>query len=301
MALSELAPGPMESLGQILAEAGDPAPLPQVVMRVGQLTADPKATTAGLERLIGIDPALAVRVLALANSPYYSLTGQISSLHEAVVFLGNNTLRDMAAAITDFNHFLGRGDIPALARRSLWRHAVDTAQCARIIAGTLPAAAREAVGGDQAYTAGLLHDIGKLAIEHCRHALFVSLMHMAELQHVRYHEIESEVMPFGHAQIGAAQARHWDLPPSLCEAIAFHHTPMAASLCPKLTATVCLANEIAHYLEQERADDKDAALAALQETCHEALLPLRLRPERLETMVRACRAERDQGQSALAF
>lgn len=301
MPLPDLAPGPLESLGQILAECGDPSPLPQVVLRIGQLTADPKVTSADLERLIGIDPALAARVLALANSSYYSLPCQISSLHEAVVFLGIKTLRNLATTITGFNQFLGRGDPPALARRALWRHSVDTAQCARIITASLPAAAREMVGSDQAYTAGLLHDIGKLALDHCRHALFVSLMQMARVQHVRYSDIEAEVMPFGHAQIGAAQARHWNLPPSLCEAIAFHHTPRAAALCPKLTAAVSLANEIAHFLEDTPAGDYAAAEYALVDTCREAMVPLRIREEAMEGIVRTCRAEMEQGLSALAY
>ncbi len=300
MALPDIAPGPLESLGQILAESGDPAPLPQVIFRLGQMTADPKATAADLERLIGIDPALAARVLALANSHYYGLSGRISSLHEAVVFLGFKTLRDMTGTITGFNQFLGRGDTPALARRTLWRHSVDTAQCARIIAGGLPAAARDVVSGDQAYTAGLLHDIGKLALDHCRHALFVSLMQMAQVQHVRYHEIETEVMPVGHSQIGAAQAQHWNLPPELCEAIAFHHTPRAAALCPKLTATVCLANEIAHFLEEPNREHA-AGEATLLASCQEAMLPLRIKPEGLKGILRTCRAETEQGLSALAL
>ena len=290
----------MESLAQILEECGDPAPLPQVVFRLGQITANPKSTPADLERLIGIDPALAARTLALANSNYYSLPGRISSLHEAVVFLGIKTLQDMAAAITGFNQFLGRSDAPALARRALWRHSVDTAQCARIIVCALPAATRESVGSDQAHTAGLLHDIGKLAQDHSRHALFVSLMQMARVQHVRYHILEAEMMPFGHAHIGAAQARQWNLPPTLCEAIAFHHTPRAAALCPKLTAAVCLANEIAHFLEDTSVGEESSARDALLETCREAMFPLRIKPEALAGLVRACRAEVEQSLSALA-
>jgi len=294
-------PSMLDSLEQILAESGDPLPLPQVVFRIGQLTANPKATAVDLERLIGIDPALAARVLALANSNYYSLAGQISSLHEAVVFLGIKTLRDMAAAITGFNQFLGRGDAPALARRSLWRHSVDTAQCARIVIGALPAAARETVGVDQAYTAGLLHDIGKLALDHCRHGLFVSLMQMARVQNVRYHVIEAEVMPIGHAQIGASQAQGWNLPPTLCESIAYHHTPRAATLSPKLTAAVALANEIAHFLEDTPSGDAPVTLEDLLASCRESMLPLRIRPEALEGIVLTCRSEMEQGLSALAF
>ena len=96
------------SLEDILSGDNDLAALPQVVMRVIDLTADPKATPADLERVIGSDQALAARLLTLANSSYYGLPRRISSLREAVVFLGFKTLRNMAMTITTFNLFLGR-------------------------------------------------------------------------------------------------------------------------------------------------------------------------------------------------
>ena len=253
--MPDLAFNPLDNLEQIIAGASDLAALPQVVMRVLDLTVDPKATSADLERIIGLDQALAAKVLALANSAYYGLPRRISTLREAIVFLGVKTLRNQAATITTFNLFLGRSDTPALARRALWRHSVDTAQCARVITSLLHPAAQEAVGCEQAYTCGLLHDIGKLALDRSRHALFVSIYEMAHVQHVRFHEIEGEVLPYTHAQIGGALATRWDLPPILCEAIAYHHTPRAAELNPKLTAAICLANEVAHFLEDARAEE----------------------------------------------
>ena len=301
ISLPDLAPGPMESLEQIVAGANDLAALPQVVMRVLDLTSDSKTTAADLEKIIGMDQALAVKILALANSSYYGMPRQISSLREAAVFLGNKTIRNMAMTITTFNQFLGRGDTPALARRALWRHSVDTAQCARVITGLLNHSAQEAVGADQAYTGGLLHDVGKMALDRSRHGLFVSMTHLAQAQHVRFHEIEQEALPFGHGQIGGALAARWDLPPALCEAITFHHTPRAASLNPKLTATISLANEMAHCLEDAAGEEKDEARTHLLEACREAAIPLRVSEDCLQAMARACRAEMNRGLTGLAF
>ena len=292
---------PLEDLEQIIAGANDLAALPQVVMRVLDMTADSKATPADLERIIGLDQALAAKILALANSAYYGLPRRISTLREAIVFLGVKTLRNLAATITTFNLFLGRSDTPALARRALWRHSVDTAQCARVITSLLHPAAQETVGCDQAYTCGLLHDIGKMALDRSRHALFVSIYEMSHVQHVRFHEIEGEVLPYTHAQIGGALATRWNLPPILCEAIAFHHTPRAASLNPKLTAAICLANEVAHFLDAAPIDEDAPAWAALHQGCQEAVIPLRVSEESLHAMTRACRAELNKGLSGLAF
>ena len=292
---------PLDSLEKILDGAKDLAALPQVVMRVLDLTNDPKATAHDLEKIIALDQALAAKILTLANSSYYGLPRRVSTLREAVVFLGFKTLRNLAMTITTFNMFLGRSDTPALARRSLWRHSVDTAQCARVIVGQLPAPTQEAVGADQAYTCGLLHDVGKMALDQSRHALFVAITKIADTHRVRYSRIEAEVLAFSHGQIGAALATRWNLPPMLCEAIAFHHTPRAAEMNPKLTATVCLANEVAHFLESGPHPDEAAAQAALHESCREAMFPLRVTEDGLHAMTRACRAEIDKGLSALTF
>ena len=295
-------PNPLNSLEDILNGASDLAALPQVVMRVMDLTLDPKATAQDLEKIIALDQALAAKMLALANSSYYGLPRRISTLREAVVFLGFKTLRNMAMTITTFNLFLGRSDTPALARRALWRHSVDAAQCARVITALLPPVTQEAVGADQAYTCGLLHDVGKMALDRSRHALFVSMTEIARTHKTRFSRIECEVLPFTHGQIGASLAARWNLPPMLCEAIAYHHTPRAAELNPKLTATVCLANEMAHHLESVPPDgEEEAAWAVMLAACQEAMFPLRVSEDGLRAMVRSCRAELDKGLSAQAF
>jgi len=291
---------PLDSLDQILADAGELAALPQVVMRVLDLTSDANATAADLEKVIGLDQALAARILALANSAYYGMPRNVSTLHEAVVFLGFKTLRNLAMTITTFNLFLGKSDTPALARRALWRHSVDAAQCARVITHRLSGPAQEAVGAEQAYTCGLLHDIGKMALDRSRHALFVSLTEVARAHHVRFWEIEAEVMPFSHAQIGATLTERWNLPPQICEAIAFHHTPRAASLNPRLTAVTALASEMAHFLEASHGDDPHA-WEALHQACAESTLPLRVSDGCLHAMARACRDELGKGLSTLAL
>lgn len=292
---------PMDTLEQIVAGASDLATLPQIVLRVISLTDDPNVTTTELEKLIAMDQALAVKILALANSSYYGLPRRVSSLREAVVFLGFRTLREMATTLSTSSLFLGRGDVPALARRALWRHSVDAALCARVVAGLLSPDVRQAVGTEQAYTAALLHDIGKAALDRSRHALFVALVRMAELHRVRYSVIEAEAMLFTHGQIGATMATRWNLPAPLVEAIAYHHTPGAATLNPKLTATVCLANEISRFLENAPLFPTPDALALLHQTCRDALMPLRVSEEGFQSMVHACRVELAKGLSGMGI
>lgn len=296
------APCVSTSLEEILNDAADLAALPQVVLRVMDLTTDPKATATDLEKVIGMDQALAAKILTLANSSYYGLPRQITTLREAVVFLGFKTVRTLAMTITTFNLFLGRSDTASLARRSVWRHSMDTAQCARVITSLLHPTAQEAVGADQAYTCALLHDVGKIALDRSRHALFLAVMELTRTRGVRYSVIEAQVLPFSHGQIGSALAARWNFPATLCEAIAFHHTPRAAELNPKLTAVIFLANEVTHFLEASASPpDEEAARAALHEACREVMFPLRVTEDSLDAMTRACRAEIDKGLSALSF
>jgi len=301
MTMLASASNPLDILEEIVSSGTEFAALPQIVMRVIDLTTDPKATAAELEKVIGLDQALAARILTLANSSYYGLPRRVSSLREAVVFLGFKTLRNMAMTITSFNLFLGRSDTDSLARRDIWRHSVDTAQCTRIITSLLHPVTQEVVGVDQAYTCGLLHDIGKMALDRSRHKLFVTLTQSAQDRGMRFYQVEEEAMPFSHGQIGARLATRWNLPPMLCEAIAFHHTPRAAELNPKLTATICLANEMAHFLRNAPGADAAEANTKLHEACREAMVPLRVSEDALHAMTRACRAELDKGLSALAF
>ncbi len=285
-------------LEDILSGGNELGALPQVVMRVIDLTADPKATAADLDRVIGMDQALAARLLALANSSYYGLPCRISSLREAVVFLGFKTVRNMAMTITTFNLFLGRSDTESLARRAVWRHSVDTAQCAKAITGLLPPPLQEEIGADQAYTVALLHDIGKLAMDQSRHALFAAIMAMADAKNLRFSQVEAQALPFHHGEVGAGLAALWNLPPVICEAILFHHAPRCAELNPRLAAAVYLANEMVHFLQDAPLQTE---FSVLQAACADAVIPLRISDTGLQGMMRACRTELDKGLSGMAF
>lgn len=284
------------TIEELLAGTPELAALPQVVMRVIDLTAKPNSTAAELERAISLDQALATKILALANSSYYGLPRRLSSLKEAVVFLGFKAVRNLAMAITTFAIFMGKADSLSLARRSLWRHSLDTAQCARVISTRLPAHVHESFVTDEAFTCGLLHDIGKMVIDSGRHDLYLRILEWSSAQKQRFHEVEAEILPFGHSLVGAELGGRWNLPPMLCEAIAFHHTPQAAELNPRLTAVVALANEIAHYLESGAVDEAD-----LRARAEAPMVPLRLNAESLLPLATACKAELDKGLSHCSF
>jgi len=282
----------ISSIDQLLDAACDIAALPQVVMRVINLTMESKTTAAELERAIGTDQALAAKMLTLANSSYYGLPRRISSLREAVIFLGFKTVRQIAMAVTTFNVFLGKADTLSLSRRALWRHSLDTAQCARLVSTRLHASDREKFGSEEAFTGGLLHDIGKMAMDQYLHTPYLMAMTQAAEGNIRFADVEQYVLPFTHSAAGAALAERWNLPPALCECIACHHAPRAAQINMSLTATICLANEITHALND--GCDRLKAAEVLEER-------LRMNADELQAAAALCRIELDKGLCLLSF
>ncbi|MDM7461390.1 MAG: HDOD domain-containing protein [bacterium] len=194
-------------------------PLPRVVMRLVELLESDTATTEQIEAVIVADPVMCGRVLQVANSAYYGLARQVSTVQHALLVLGSRTVRGIALSVAAVDAFRAHRSVSA-AERDLWRHAFSTALCARGIALTL----RWGVSlAEDAYIVGLLHDIGALFLRTRYRALYQPLMAIAN----ETERLEREVQIFGcdHADVGAMIADHWRLPERIVQAIAHHHAP----------------------------------------------------------------------------
>ncbi|MGE5380440.1 MAG: HDOD domain-containing protein [Methylocystaceae bacterium] len=222
---------------QVVAQVQDLPTLPAVATEVIKLTDDPNATAQDINRVVGKDQGLTAKVLKLANSAYYGFPRRISTITEATVLLGFQTLRSivMAASVSDMlsreveGYSLGSGE--------LWRHSQATAMGARLLARQCkyPAA-------DVAYTAGLLHDIGKVILNHYLKESYDQVLEMVTNEGIPFMEAETTILGFNHAEVGARVGEKWNLPLPLVEAIANHHSPHLATIDPRLTAVVHLAD-----------------------------------------------------------
>mgnify|MGYP000365601377 CR=1 FL=1 len=265
----------------ILQKVKELAVLPQVVHQVLELTNNPNATARDLERVISIDQGMSVRVLNTVNSAYYGLPRKIASIKDAVVLLGFKTIRNLAMTASMFDLFVGKTDRQNLRRGKWWRHSIDTGLCARLIASQV-----DGVSPDEAYTAGLLHDIGKPLLDRYGGAPYEQV---EDLMNQGMPELEAEREVFGcdHAEVGREISLHWGFPEKLVEAIGEHH---AETLRPwqdtRLVAVVILANQLAHLLRQPHPpDDWWFSLPAwLMEALH-------LTSQRLHSLQLGCEAE----------
>jgi HD-like signal output (HDOD) protein len=266
---------------QVVQSIGELAVLPQVVMKVLDMTSNTRATTQELEDVIGQDQALTSKVLTLANSSYYGLPRRVSSLREAVMFLGFRVVRNIAMTASCYNIFIGKSDSQSLLKRRIWKHSVDTSLLTRLVCAYAPD-----VVPDEAFAAGLLHDIGKTVLEQYYPQAMLQVVQTAERLGIRHHEAEEQILGFNHADVGLALAIQWNLPIALGEALGYHHCISAASAAPRLVAVVAVASEVSNMLEDGAGDEQWEMYVR-----EDALQTLGISTQQMEALLQGCRVE----------
>lgn len=226
-------------LDALLRQVRNLPALPAAVMRVMQLTDDPKASAADIARAMTSDQALAVRVLKLANSAFYGASRRIATVSEAVVILGMRTTRNLVMA-TGCQEMLETNVAGyAMPRGALWRHSLACGSAAQALAIRAKYRATE-----EAFVAGLLHDIGKVVLNTYLKEQFVRVLIRAAGSNMPYVEAEQEILGFDHAEAGARLLERWNLPSSLVVAVRYHHAPMQAEPVSLLPCIVHVADAI---------------------------------------------------------
>ncbi|MGI6435208.1 MAG: HDOD domain-containing protein [Syntrophomonadaceae bacterium] len=231
------------NMDDIIAAVNDLPALPHVVFQIMDLTDDPRATAQDVGKVISQDQGLTAKVLRLANSAYYGYSRKVATASEATVLLGFATIRSIviAASMSDIlnreltGYALGPGD--------LWKHSFGTAMASRYIAQKSRFEAIEV-----AYTAGLLHDIGKVILNKFMKEIYHEVVEEATQCQISFLEAEKRVLGFNHALIGSRVARKWKLPADIVEAIAFHHDPGGAEKNAHLTAVVHISDALCSSL-----------------------------------------------------
>ena len=215
--------------------------LPALLMEALQYT-DGNQSITNLVDKIGQDPPMVVRILRIANSPFYGMSREISSLRQAIVLLGLNRVRDMLLGVCYMKILPVRHkdfDYPLF-----WHHSMAVADCARQLASYT------GTGQDIAFTAGLLHDIGLLVIV----LLFPDdFSRIINEPHTNRVETERRIMGFNHTEIGSKAAKYWNLPVAIQEAIEQHETPPAQGAAISLGLLIYTANLL--VTETELGDD----------------------------------------------
>lgn len=213
--------------------------LPLVASRLLEAIANPETSSEEVARIISLDPALTARTLKLANSDFYGFPRKVGSVDLAVVVLGANTVRDLVLSAAVFQTIGAAGS----ELTALWNHAMACGVAARVLA--------DRTGyrlAGEAYAAGVLHDVGKVALRQSYPDRFEAIVKLAREQRLSIAEAERGVLGSDHAEVGGWLAERWGLPADLVEAIACHHRPERAVVNPELSTLVHLANSLAERI-----------------------------------------------------
>lgn len=226
-----------ELIKRILKELDEMPPLPDVVTKVIQMTKNPDVSASQLNKVISMDQALTANILKLCNSAYYGLPRVISSVTQAVMYLGFHTVRNLVMTCTMQDMYGGRMGGYGYKEGGLWKHSVAVALGSQILCKKI----RPGLN-DTAFTAGLLHDLGKMVLNKFVGERFEEIKKVVEEKNIPMHEAEVQVFGFDHALIGAKISDQWNFPPELVQAIGFHHHPEKAKGRPLLAVIVYAAD-----------------------------------------------------------
>jgi len=214
-----------EALRKLIARTlSELPPMPQVAQKARSLLSNENATFNEFARVIETDQSIAMRVLKMANSPYYGQAGKVTSVQQAAAVLGMRTLNELLLLACSGSLMGSELQGYQMDSGDLWKHALATAECARLLAKqNFPGLA------DTAFTAGLIHDCGKLILDKYifeRQRYFEDFMNYGQRP---FQEAEKQVFGFDHAEIAADVCEKWQMPKNIAATIKYHHSPASGS------------------------------------------------------------------------
>jgi len=222
------------------------ATLPEITLKIIDLVENPDSTAQDLHEVISGDPALCSRILKVVNSSFYGLPGQIGSINRAIMMLGLNAVKNIAIAASLAKLFRGGELTPNFSARDLWQHSNAVAAAAKMIADR-----RGFAFADEAYLAGLMHDIGIMVEMQFDRA---GLIEVIEQVGVDAHgnpkgnmlEVEEHTFEANHQDFGRALCERWKFPSAFASVAGHHHAPdQAPSEHEILTRVIAVADRLA--------------------------------------------------------
>ncbi|HEX2960668.1 MAG TPA: HDOD domain-containing protein [Ignavibacteriales bacterium] len=225
-----------EKSKSVLAQVYNLPSIPLVMMEVTRLLNNPNTSAIELAKVISRDQALVTKILTVANSPLYGLPRRVSTIDFAIIILGFDHIKNIVIALSMMEAFKNKSD-KNLNQKNYWTHSILTASAAKRIADDL---GFHFTG--EAFTAGLLHDLGIPVIHKYFNNEFIKIQELSEKEGMSFKQAQQETIGLEHQQIGNLLAQRWNLPLSLSDAILNHHMPSQAEQNQPLAAIVHLAD-----------------------------------------------------------
>ena len=237
----------MLSYDDVVRTLDDLPSLPAVVMELLNSIDQDDVDISVLAKKVSHDQALTAKTLRLANSSLYGLQVKVTTIQQAITFLGFQTTRNLitAAAVTGC---FAEGHCPGFDHKAFWRHSIATAACAKVLARQMR------FNQDYAFTAGLLHDIGRLVLVSCFPQQYAAAIAYRAEHDCYLLDAERAVLGVDHVDAGLALAEHWNFSDTMRLAIGGHHDPEAPGA-GFLAAIIHVADAIVHALDLAQVQD----------------------------------------------
>ncbi len=229
-----------ENLDAIYRQIDEFPSLPTVVSRVLQVTSDAESSANQLMQAILPDQSMCATILKIANSAFFGLPRKVSTLEKAVMVLGFNEIRNIVLGKSVFNSFKQLNGDNKKNIEQFWSHSFSCGLAAKILAE------RVNLPSSELFIAGLIHDIGKLAMLISFPNLYSSLMKITNENPLSSCENEQELFMIAHDEVAQNILKRWLFPQSLVIAVGFHHHPVEAPAHNLLSSTVQIADILAH-------------------------------------------------------
>jgi len=227
----------------LLDRVDDLPPLPAVAAKVMGMAEDDRTSAMDLAQVLATDQALTAKLIRISNSAYYGFARRISTVREAVVMLGFKQVRQVAVGASMMNAFKRNGFNDGFDLDLFWGHSVAVAVASEAVAKKTLGAKPE-----DAFTAGILHDIGRLVLRQVMPQEFAQAVAIARSGEMPLHDAELETTGYQHDEIGQALGERWKFPGHLVDAVRCHHDTSLRAGQDGLAGVVAQANSLMlHY------------------------------------------------------
>lgn len=222
------------------------ATFPDIYFRIKEVLDSPSSSADDIAKVVSTDMGLSAKLLKLVNSPFYGFADTIDSISHAVSLVGIKEISTLALGISTINFFK---DIPAelMDMKTFWRHSLSCGILARLLA-TRAKAKTPSVEPDRLFTAGLLHDVGRLIIFKKQPYASVQALLFARENMIPLVDAEAETLGYEHTEVANLLLSAWNFPQGITDAISNHHDPQAASS-PVEAAIVQIADNLTNAVE----------------------------------------------------
>ena len=235
------------SYDDVVRHLDDLPSLPAVVMELLNSIDQEDVDISVLAKKVSHDQALTAKTLRLANSSLYGLQVKVTTIQQAITYLGFQTTRNLITAAAVTGCFV-EGQCAGFDHKSFWLHSIASAACAKVLARHMR------FNQDYAFTAGLLHDIGRLVLVSCFPRHYEQVIAWRAQHDCTLLEAERTVIGIDHVDAGMALAEHWNFSDTMRLAIGHHHDPEAPGA-GFLAAIIHVADAIVHALDLARVPD----------------------------------------------